>query len=62
MKQKNFSPVNSNRTPAAEPANHSKQNRTEPAAEPQQIRLRRNPRLVIDTLDFFDLLMEQDEQ
>ncbi len=31
-----------------------------PAEEPQ--RLRRNPRLVIGSLDYFDLLMEQDEQ
>ncbi len=29
-------------------------------AEPQQ--LRRNPRIVIGSLDFFEMLMEQEEQ
>ena len=52
--------------PAAEPANNSYNNtdtepKTQPAAEPKQ-RPRRNPRLVIGNLDFFELLMEQDEQ
>ena len=47
--------------PAAEPENKSHCKRTEPAAEPQQ-RPRRNPRLVIGNIDYFELLMEQDEQ
>ncbi len=49
--------------PAPEPVNNSQQdNRTDPAREPQQNRPRHNPRLVIGNLDYFDLLMEQDEE
>lgn len=48
--------------PAKEPENNSQDNRTEPAAEQQRpAPARRNPRLVIGSLDYFDLLMEQDE-
>ena len=50
--------------PAAAPVNNSHAGRDqEPAArDPQRNQLRHNPRLVIGGLDYFDLLMEQDEQ
>ena len=53
---------NTNTEPAAEPENNSHINITEPAAERQRpAPARRNPRLVIGSLDYFEMLMEQDE-
>lgn len=51
----------SNRTPDSYPENDSNNNQTEQIAEPHPAPARRNPRLVIGNLDYFDLLMEQDE-
>ena len=49
-----------NAQPAAEPENDSHYD--EPAAERQRpAPARRNPRLVIGSLDYFEMLMEQDE-
>ena len=48
-------------TPAAEPEDNSHNNGTEPAPAQRPAPARRNPRLVIGNLDYFELLMEQDE-
>ena len=51
------------RTPAAEPENNNSHHaRRDPAAEPGRTPARRNPRIVIGNLNYFDLLMEQEEQ
>lgn len=50
------------RTPEPDPANKSHHNSADSAAEPRQSPARRNHRIVIGGLDFFDLLMEQEEQ
>ena len=50
-----------NRTPANDPEHESHQNRTEPAEEQQTAPARKNPRLVIGNLDYFDMLMEMEE-
>ena len=52
-----------NRTdPAArEPDNDSYKRQTEPAT-PQPTPARRNPRYVVGSLDYFEMLMEQEEQ
>lgn len=49
--------------PAAEPADNPQNTETRPAANDQRkAPARRNPRFVIGSLDFFELIMEQDEQ
>ena len=48
-------------TPAMEPETKYHPS-ADPAEEKPQKQAKRNPRLVIGSLDFFDLLMEQDEQ
>ncbi len=51
-----------NSMPVDDPEHRSQQNRTETAAEPQAGPVRRNPRLVIGNLDYFDMLMEMEEE
>ena len=51
-----------NQTPDRNPENVSHNNQTEQTAELRPAPARRNPRIVIGNLDFFELLMEQDEQ
>lgn len=50
--------IQSNTKPATEPVQDSTNSRT----EPQKPQLRRNPRIVIGNLDFFEMIMEQDEE
>ena len=51
------------RPTAAEPENkNSHHERRVPVAEPGRTPARRNPRIVIGNLNYFDLLMEQEEQ
>ena len=53
---------NSRNSRAAEPANKYHTSAPQPAKEPQRQPLRNNPRLVVGGLDYFELLMEQEEQ
>lgn len=48
--------------PGAKPEINFAKDEAEPAKDRRSAAARRNPRIVVGTLDFFELLMEQDEQ